>query len=310
GGAGAGDGPVSAAPDRAPIPMIRLASMQAPASSEPGDGAAPAGRPPKPMQTSGSFPVAAPAPWAPAPFEGEFDDELDDPNDRAPATLPPPQMLVALPTTPAARRRSPLIPIIVGVAAVAVVAVVLLTRHHGSAESATPPAGHGSRPTTSHVAAGSGSAPAVVDHGSGTGSVAVVAPGSGSGSVAAVEPGSGSGSVAVAEPGSGSGSVASGSGSGSGSDATVHKPAGPSAATLYKEGQASFMIGNNMTALQLFESAVHRDPHYAVAHRAMGLVYDRLGDRAKAAKEYKAYLKLSPHAKDAALIKSRLEKLP
>jgi regulator of sirC expression with transglutaminase-like and TPR domain len=39
-------------------------------------------------------------------------------------------------------------------------------------------------------------------------------------------------------------------------------------------------------------------------------VYDRLGDRAKAAKAYRQYLKLSPRAKDAALIKARLEKLP
>ncbi len=323
----ADDGPVSAAPDRAPIPMIRLAALVAPAAAaDAADAAGPASaRGNRAMVTSGSFPVAASAPYSPAPFDGEFDDDFDDGD--SPGPLPPAQLVTSLPSAPAARRSRALIPIIAGAAAVAAVAVILLTRDHGASArraGGEPTAPAPREPTGARVATGS----ATPDRGAtaGSGQPAVdLDPGAGAGSATIVDPvgsaidvaagsGSGSGSAVDVAAGSGSGSaveVAAGSGSGSGSAAdTPRRPAGPSAASLYKDGQASFMIGNNVTALQLFQAAVHRDPRYAVAYRALGLTYDRLSDRTRAAKAFRTYLRLSPRAKDAALIKARLEKLP
>jgi serine/threonine-protein kinase len=367
-----------------PLPMIRLAEMAEPPEGDAADEAARQRR----MVTSGSFPVAAPAPWASAPFEGEFDEELGDDADPAAAGVAPAPLVAApLPASPAARSRKLLVPLIAGGAAIAIVAVVLLTRGGGGSTSkraadrpttgtasgsvatgraatgssagsggsagsqvavatgsgteavatgtgsgsavtaggsGSEAGGSGSATTASGsgsgseaVATGSGSATTAsgseaVATGSGTGSgSATTAAGSGSGS-ATTAAGSGSGSATTAA-GSGSEAVASGSGSGSGSarvaTAPTRKP-GPTAAALYKQGQASFVIGNNVTALGQFQQAAHKDPRYAAAYKGMGLVYDRLGDRAKAAKAYRQYLKLSPRAKDAALIKARLEKLP
>jgi Tfp pilus assembly protein PilF len=52
-------------------------------------------------------------------------------------------------------------------------------------------------------------------------------------------------------------------------------------------------------ALSRFEEALKTDPHYALAYREMGKVYERTGQPQKALDAYRKYLDELPSAQDA-----------
>ncbi len=330
-----------------PIPITRLASMTGappPSTFESGadDAAATTTGPITPI--TGPHRAAAATPWAPAPFDGEFDEEIevsygaeppefDEPppplpaSDLAPRTptpIPAPiPSAAAAPTstaTPAPGRGLPLALIAITALVLGVVAILWLRGRGGShadkvatgprTPGSASPGGSGAPPPPP----GPGSAAPMVVVAPDAAPVEPVAAPPDAAEVVAIAPDASEPAVAidagvVAPPAIDAGTAVA-IAPPPPRPTPPRKPAGPTAATLYKEGQASFMIGNNTTALQYFQSAVAKDPSYALAHRSMGLIYDRMGDRARAAKSYRAYLKLQPRAKDAALIKSRLEKLP
>jgi regulator of sirC expression with transglutaminase-like and TPR domain len=47
----------------------------------------------------------------------------------------------------------------------------------------------------------------------------------------------------------------------------------------------------------------------AAPHKGLGLVYERQGNRSRAASEYRRYLRKAPRAGDAAAIRARIDKL-
>ncbi len=344
--------PQGAAPSSAalqPIPMVRLAAMTAPppvATSSTVDG------PPPPASVgsrgevatigdgAGSRPTAALAPWSPAPFDGEFDDELDgEPDDDEPAMAPvisqpatpvrPPPIAPAAvmpspqPSPPAAVRTAPgsrprwLMPAL-GVGAVAVVGAIVLAASGGGSSSSRRQAAD-LPPSASAGAAAKASEAGAIARGDREPSKAL-SPAPSPGEVApSVAPPAGEVAPPAGEVAPPAGQVAPPAGEVAPAPTapvptdpapTPRVRTGPSATQLYTEGQQSFVIGNYTTALRLYQTAAARDPRMAVAYRGMGLVYDRLGDRARASKAFRTYLKLSPRARDAGLIKQRLEKLP
>ena len=67
--------------------------------------------------------------------------------------------------------------------------------------------------------------------------------------------------------------------------------------------------GHLDTALELFERASERDPQSAAAYRGLGVVNERLGRSAEAARAYRRALELQPHGLQAAALRERLQKL-
>ena len=82
-----------------------------------------------------------------------------------------------------------------------------------------------------------------------------------------------------------------------------------SADDLYRDGTKLFLNGHLAEAKQKYEAALAQSSRYPAAHRGLGFVYQRLGDRAKALKHLKRYLELSPKARDAAEVKKKIESL-
>ena len=81
------------------------------------------------------------------------------------------------------------------------------------------------------------------------------------------------------------------------------------AAALSQEGLQRFVRGDTRGAITSFQAALREDRGYAPAHRGLGLAYEKSGDRSRAARSFRSYLGLAPKARDAAQIRSRLEKL-
>lgn len=79
--------------------------------------------------------------------------------------------------------------------------------------------------------------------------------------------------------------------------------------TLYQEGVALFIRGEFAAAELRFREAIALAPGYAPSHRGMGLVYQATGQKRKAARAYRKYLRMAPRAADRADILSRLESL-
>ncbi len=84
---------------------------------------------------------------------------------------------------------------------------------------------------------------------------------------------------------------------------------GQSADELYREGTKLYLTGHLADARKKYESALAQNSRYPAAHRGLGFVYQRMGDRAKALKHLKRYLELSPRAGDAAEVKKRIDAL-
>ncbi len=77
----------------------------------------------------------------------------------------------------------------------------------------------------------------------------------------------------------------------------------------YKTGFQQYVRGDTNGALTTFKGSLSSSPSYAPTWRGLGLVYEKLGQKAQAKKSFLRYLQLSPNAGDADQIRSRMEKL-
>jgi serine/threonine-protein kinase len=92
------------------------------------------------------------------------------------------------------------------------------------------------------------------------------------------------------------------------------RPATPSSAAseaeaLYRQGVQAFVKGDVHGAAALLQKAKAARPGYAPTWRALGNVYDKLGERGQAKSAFQRYLALAPNASDAASVRQRLERL-
>lgn len=78
---------------------------------------------------------------------------------------------------------------------------------------------------------------------------------------------------------------------------------------LFREGVQAWMRGEARAALALCRRVTHDAPGFGPAWRLMGLVHERLGERASARTAFEKYLQLSPGAGDAGDIRQRLDAL-
>jgi serine/threonine-protein kinase len=81
------------------------------------------------------------------------------------------------------------------------------------------------------------------------------------------------------------------------------------ATALYEEGTSLFVQGKAAAAKQKFKEAIAISPNHAPSFRGLGMAYQALGQKAKAAAALERYLRLAPSAGDAEQIRARLEKL-
>ena len=86
------------------------------------------------------------------------------------------------------------------------------------------------------------------------------------------------------------------------------KPRG-SEALLTKKATEQYLAGNFDAAASLYKQALASNRGYAPAHKGLGFLYQRTGNKAKAIESLRTYLKLVPAAKDADSVKKRLEQL-
>jgi hypothetical protein len=74
----------------------------------------------------------------------------------------------------------------------------------------------------------------------------------------------------------------------------------------YNAGNEALFAGNSDDAIRSYREAIDVSPTLAFGHRGLGLAYAQKGDRTAAIAAFREYLKLAPHAKDAALIRKRI----
>ncbi|HEY5935416.1 MAG TPA: tetratricopeptide repeat protein [Kofleriaceae bacterium] len=86
------------------------------------------------------------------------------------------------------------------------------------------------------------------------------------------------------------------------------KPTG-SATALTKSGTDLYIAGKFAEAEAAFKQALAIDATHAPAHKGLGFVYQRLGNKAKAIASLERYLELRPSASDAAAIRRRIDEL-
>ena len=87
-------------------------------------------------------------------------------------------------------------------------------------------------------------------------------------------------------------------------------PAAPppdNAEALYRQGVQAFVRGDVHGAFTLLQKAKAARPSYAPTYRALGNVYEKLGDHAQARSAFQRYLALAPNASDAASVRQRLD---
>jgi Flp pilus assembly protein TadD len=77
----------------------------------------------------------------------------------------------------------------------------------------------------------------------------------------------------------------------------------------YRTGLQQFARGDTTGALASLRTSLAGNPNYAPTWRALGLVFEKLGEKDQARAAYKRYLQLAPSAGDAEQIRSRLERL-
>jgi Flp pilus assembly protein TadD len=81
------------------------------------------------------------------------------------------------------------------------------------------------------------------------------------------------------------------------------------AQAAYRTGIQQYARGDTSGALASLRKALAANPSYAPTWRGLGLVYEKMGEKAQARAAYKRYLQLAPSAGDAAQIRGRLERL-
>ena len=91
-------------------------------------------------------------------------------------------------------------------------------------------------------------------------------------------------------------------------DVKPGKPRGAETA-LTKKATEQYLAGNFDAAASLYKQALASNRSYAPAHKGLGFLYQRTGNKAKAIESLRTYLKLVPSAKDADSVKKRLEQL-
>jgi serine/threonine-protein kinase len=79
--------------------------------------------------------------------------------------------------------------------------------------------------------------------------------------------------------------------------------------TAYRIGLQQFARGDTTGALASLRTSLAGNPNYAPTWRALGLVFEKLGEKDQARAAYKRYLQLAPSAGDAEQIRGRLERL-
>jgi Flp pilus assembly protein TadD len=83
----------------------------------------------------------------------------------------------------------------------------------------------------------------------------------------------------------------------------------PDPAVAYRTGLQQYARGDNAGALATFRASAASSPGFAPTYRGLGLVYEKLGNKAEARRQFKHYLLLAPSAADADQIRERLEHL-
>jgi len=76
-----------------------------------------------------------------------------------------------------------------------------------------------------------------------------------------------------------------------------------------KKATEAYLAGDFDGAQSYYKQALASNRGYAPAHKGLGFLYQRIGNKAKAIESLKNYLKLSPGAKDADSVRKRLEQL-
>ena len=76
---------------------------------------------------------------------------------------------------------------------------------------------------------------------------------------------------------------------------------------LYAEGARALKGGQEVRAIEQLNRCVQVDRGFAACYRALGIAYARSGDGARAARNYRLYLKASPEAEDAAQVRQLLQ---
>jgi len=76
---------------------------------------------------------------------------------------------------------------------------------------------------------------------------------------------------------------------------------------VFKAGLQAWVHGDTRTALASYKRVIQANASFAPAWRGIGLVHEKLGDRASARAAFQKYLQLAPGAGDAANIRARLE---
>jgi Tfp pilus assembly protein PilF len=74
-------------------------------------------------------------------------------------------------------------------------------------------------------------------------------------------------------------------------------------------GRYYFRIGKYDAAISRFQGAIAHDPRWAEPHELLADAYEKKNDPQSAISQYREYLKIAPHAKDARKIEERMEKL-
>ena len=91
-------------------------------------------------------------------------------------------------------------------------------------------------------------------------------------------------------------------------DEPTDKPRGHAEA-LTKKATEQYIAGNFSSAEGLYKQALGANRGFAPAHKGLGFLYQRIGNKAKAIDSLRTYLKLVPNAKDADAVTKRLEQL-
>ncbi|MBS1119330.1 MAG: serine/threonine protein kinase with repeat [Deltaproteobacteria bacterium] len=211
-----------------------------------------------------------------------------------PTPEPTPEPPTSLEPTPARRMRPQVIVAIV-VVAVAIVVAVVASRGQDTANPATI--------ATGSPASGMGS-PESAFAGSGT-SVSAV----GSSATTGSEDRGSEDAIEMLPHTGDSGSSSSDSGSGSPRPRLAPKVEKPSAEVLYRAGFQAFVHGDTKAALASFNRAQQANPSFAPAWRGLGMVQERIGDKAAAKSAFARYLQLAPAAADADQIRARAGRL-
>ena len=80
-------------------------------------------------------------------------------------------------------------------------------------------------------------------------------------------------------------------------------------AIAYKTGFQQYVRGDTGGALTTFKGSLATNPGYPPTWRGLGMVYEKMGQKAQAKKSFTRYLQLSPKAADAEQIRARMERL-